>query len=579
MSFPQEVGIPGQVADEAPCRSSLASVRAHDATGCAATSDQGSRARRESLAHRTRASECQTPVTAAPSSSGRRRYLRTAGAATFADDTESTALAARVRELANELHELYDNALCGYHSLDATGLIVQINDTELGWLGYERDEVVGRMHLTDIVPPQYYDFFGQHFALLKQHGRRRDLEYEMRRKDGTTFPVLVNVTAVKDADGRFVRSRATVLDISARKKVEESDLRESELRSTAVLRAALDCIVSIDSRGTIIEFNPAAQKTFGYTREQAVGKDVSTMIIPPAMRSAHRRGLERYLATGETSMLGRRVEVVAMRSDGAEFPAELTIIAVPLRDQTIFTAYLRDITREKWAEQELRRYADELRAVSRKLVEVQEAERRTLASELHDLVGQKLTALNINLNILKGDSARFLTTRQVGSRLEDSLKLVEETVESIRGVMTELRPAVLDDYGLGPTLRWYAKQFMNQTRVATSVSERGPGRRLPRITEEVLFRIAQEALANLAKYARAQKATISLDTSTQITSLTIADDGVGFDPSSRPHPSGDHGWGLTIMRERAAAVGAELTIDSAVGQGTRIIVTWRGDSS
>jgi hypothetical protein len=200
-------------------------------------------------------------------------------------------------------------------------------------------------------------------------------------------------------------------------------------------------------------------------------------------------------------MLGRRVEVVAMRSDGAKFPAELTIIPVPLRDQTIFTAYLRDITREKWAEQELRRYADELRAVSRKLVEVQEAQRRALANELHDLVGQKLTALNINLNILKVESTPSLTTTQIGSRLEDSLKLVEETVESIRGVMTELRPAVLDDYGLGPTLRWYAKQFINQTGVATTVLEHGPGRRLPR------------------------------------------------------------------------------TIESAAGQGTRIIVTWRGDAS
>jgi PAS domain S-box-containing protein len=251
----------------------------------------------------------------------------------------------------------------------------------------------------------------------------------------------------------------------------------------------------------IIEFNRAAEKTFGYTRERAVGNDVAMMIIPPTMRSAHRRGLERYLATGEASMLGRRVEVVAMRSDGAKFPAELTIIPVPLRDQTIFTAYLRDITREKWAEQELRRYADELRAVSRKLVEVQEAQRRALANELHDLVGQKLTALNINLNILKVESTPSLTTTQIGSRLEDSLKLVEETVESIRGVMTELRPAVLDDYGLGPTLRWYAKQFINQTGVATTVLEHGPGRRLPR------------------------------------------------------------------------------TIESAAGQGTRIIVTWRGDAS
>ena len=142
MSIPQGVEIPGQVADEAPCRSSLTSESADDATGCAATPDQGSMAGREFLVHRTHAYECHATVTAAPSSSAGGRHLRAGAAATFTDDADSVALAAEVRELANELHELYDNPLCGYHSLDATGLIVQINDTELGWLGYQRDEVI-----------------------------------------------------------------------------------------------------------------------------------------------------------------------------------------------------------------------------------------------------------------------------------------------------------------------------------------------------------------------------------------------------------------------------------------------------
>jgi PAS domain S-box-containing protein len=505
----------------------------------------------------------------------RARYRAPRPAATFADDTESAALADKVRQLANELHELYDHSPCGFHSIDSAGLIVGINDTELGWLGYTRDEVVGRMPFTDILPPQYHDWFRKNFTRLQGRSRLSDLEYEMRRKDGSVFPVSVTAIAIYDADGRFIHSRASVFDISARRKL-ENELRESKLRSTANLRAALDCIVSIDSRGVIVEFNPAAEKTFGYTREQAVGHDVVTMISPPAMRSAHRRGLERYLATGETSMLGRRVEVVAMRSDGAQFPAELTIIPVPLENEVTFTAYLRDITREKWAEQELRRYADELRALSRRLVSVQEAARRALANQLHDLVGQKLTALNINLNILQSGST---TNPQVDSRLQDSLKLVEETIESIRGVMTELRPPVLDDYGLGPALRWYAKQFANHTGVATTVSEQGVARRLPLTTEDLLFRIAQEALANVAKYAQAEKVTISLDTASHATRLTIADDGRGFDSSARPQPSSDHGWGLMIMRERAAAVGAELTIDSAVGHGTRIIVTLQGDGS
>jgi PAS domain S-box-containing protein len=495
--------------------------------------------------------------------------------ATFTDATESRRLTVEAQRNANELHHLYDDAPCGYHSLDTNGMVVQINDTELGWLGYTRDQVEGKMRFIDLMPPQYSDRFTHNFALLKERGRLRDNDYEMRRKDGSTFPVLISATAVKDSNGQFIRSRASVFDITKRKFAENS-LGESEIRNAAILRAALDCIVSIDTHGKIIEFNPAAERTFGCTREQAVGKDVAEMIIPHAMRGAHHRGMEQYKVTGEGPMLGKRVHVTAMRSDGSEFPVELAITPVELRDQTIFTAYLRDITKEKWAERELRHYGDGLRAVSRRLVEVQETERRALANELHDLVGQKLTALSINLNIVK---SQLSPTRSmpVGARLEDSLTLVEETIESIRNVMAELRPAVLDDYGLTPVLRWYAEQFTKRTGVATEIIEQGPSRRLPPAAEEALFRIAQEALANVAKYARAQKATVTLGATPQVLCLTIADDGCGFDPTASHYPARDHGWGLMIMKERAAAVGAQLNVESAPGRGARVIVTLMSD--
>lgn len=209
---------------------------------------------------------------------------------------------------------------------------------------------------------------------------------------------------------------------------------------------------------------------------------------------------------------------------------------------------------------------------SRRLVEVQETERRDLANELHDLVGQNLTALNISLNIVKMESAASMSA-QVGARLEDSMRLVEETAESIRNVMMTLRPAVLDDYGLTPALRWYVEQFIRRTGVPAAVIEQGLPRRLPPAAEETLFRIAQEALGNVAKYARAGKVTVTLDTTPLRSRLTIADDGCGFDPSACQPPVKGHGWGLMIMRERALAVDAALTVESAPGGGTRIIIT------
>jgi len=215
--------------------------------------------------------------------------------------------------------------------------------------------------------------------------------------------------------------------------------------------------------------------------------------------------------------------------------------------------------------------------VSRRLVEVQETERRALADQLHDLVGQKLTALNISLNIVKIEAVPAMAA-QIGARLEDSLRLVEETIECIRDVMAELRPAVLDDYGLTAVLRWYVEQFVKRMGIATTVIEQGPTRRLPPAAEEAFFRIAQEALANVAKYAHAGKVTLTLATASDGTSLTIADDGCGFDPSACHQPARDHGWGLMIMRERASAVGAELSVESTPGRGTRVIATLSNDA-
>jgi signal transduction histidine kinase len=215
--------------------------------------------------------------------------------------------------------------------------------------------------------------------------------------------------------------------------------------------------------------------------------------------------------------------------------------------------------------------------VSRRIIEVQEAERREVANRLHDLVGQKLTALSISLSIVKSQLLPSQAS-QIGARLDDSLKVVEETTDSIRDVMAELRPAVLDDFGLAPVLRWYAEQFTARTRIVTSFVEKGPVRRLSPTAEHALFRMAQNALANVAKHAHADHAVVTLQTNPQSTCLTVADDGQGFDPKLVHEPTKDQGWGLMIMRERAEAIGAHLNIQSAPGEGTRVIVTLRGNA-
>ena len=136
---------------------------------------------------------------------------------------------------------------------------------------------------------------------------------------------------------------------------EERELKRSEVHKAAIVDSALDCIVTIDHRGCITEFNPAAERTFGHRRDEALGKHLADVIIPPSLREKHRQGFARYLATGEARVLGKRIEMTAVRADGSEFPVELAITRIPLEGPPSFTGYLRDITERKRAEQELRR--------------------------------------------------------------------------------------------------------------------------------------------------------------------------------------------------------------------------------
>jgi PAS domain S-box-containing protein len=181
-----------------------------------------------------------------------------------------------------------------------------------------------------------------------------ECEARLRRFDGVYRWFLIRTNPLRDESGAIVKWYGTNTDIDDRKRAEE-ELRRSEARKTAILDSALDCIVTIDHEGCITEFNPAAEHTFGYRRIEVMGKRLSDIVIPASHREKHRQGLLRYLATGETRVLGRRLELTAVRADGTEFPVELAITRIPLEGDPSFTGYLRDITERKQAEEELRR--------------------------------------------------------------------------------------------------------------------------------------------------------------------------------------------------------------------------------
>lgn len=215
---------------------------------------------------------------------------------------------------------------------------------------------------------------------------------------------------------------------------------------------------------------------------------------------------------------------------------------------------------------------ERLRTLSSRLAEAEETERRRLAQELHDQVGRKLTALGINLNIIRTEVPKD-GPQKVSSLLVESQELVEQTTQLIRGVMSELRPPMLDDLGLVDTLHWYGEQFASRTGISVDMKGDNLTRPLPTRIENTLFRITQESLFNVAKHAQATEVRILLESDDEIVRLIVADDGIGYSPNQLAKPGEDYGWGLLIMAERAEAVGGRCWIEPRPSQqGMQVVV-------
>ena len=224
--------------------------------------------------------------------------------------------------------------------------------------------------------------------------------------------------------------------------------------------------------------------------------------------------------------------------------------------------------------EEVKQQSAHLRTLSGRLAESQEIERKTIARELHDQVGQNLTGLDLNLNIIQGQLSVVSapTKKLIELRVKDSLALVEEMAERVRDLMSELSPSILDDFGLIAALEWYGRKFASRVDFAITVQGQEPTPRLATPIEHALFRITQEALTNVAKHAQANAVTLTIDTDNGIVRLVIADDGLGFEPADQHKAPSRQTWGLLMMAERAEAVGGHCRIESSPGQGTQIIV-------
>jgi signal transduction histidine kinase len=258
--------------------------------------------------------------------------------------------------------------------------------------------------------------------------------------------------------------------------------------------------------------------------------------------------------------------------DGGPVPVEVSLRAFQVAEARCIQTMVRDISERKSMEQERERQAAHLAALSHRLISVQEDERRRLSAELHQRTSPNMAALDINLRSLAGNLPPDVDSEAL-MLLDDAAALLADTADSLREVSADLRPPVLDYAGLLPALQSYVHQFSNRTGVAVDVDCPGLPTRFETEVESTLFRIAQEALSNCAKHAKARQVRIALEVRKHQVTMEIADDGVGFATSTSADGEPAASSGLLSMRERAEFAGGSLRVDSSPGRGTRLSVS------
>jgi PAS domain S-box-containing protein len=337
----------------------------------------------------------------------------------FRDATE----ARRAQETAERLAaivEYSDDAIIGK---DLQGTIISWNAAAERLYGYTAQEAVGQP-ISLIVPPERQAELKAMMERLVRGERVEHLETLRLKRDGTRIDVSLTVSPIKNAYGEVIGASKIAQDIGQRKRAEEA-LRTSEARKAAFFRTALDCIISMDHEGRVLEFNTAAERTFGYREADVLGKELASLIIPPAMREQHKRGLAHYLATGEGPVLDRRLEMIGMRSDGTELPVELTVTRIVVNGPPVFTAHLRDITDRKELENKLRQY----------IADLSEADRRKdefLAMLAHEL-RNPLAAIDYSMQLLSSSPNQLLFATEITQRQVRQLtRLIDDLLDVSR---------------------------------------------------------------------------------------------------------------------------------------------------
>nr|WP_315485885.1 MASE3 domain-containing protein [uncultured Undibacterium sp.] len=341
-------------------------------------------------------------------------------------------------------------------------------------------------------------------------------------------------------------------------------------RLVGVIETAMDGILTIDERHIIILVNPAAASIFGYTVDQLIGAPID-IVIPMRHRHVHNTHVSQFGERGTTKRkMGGNFDdyyVTGLHENGSEFPIEASISSLIENEKRFYTVIFRDISERKIAKEKMAQYHAELSQLSSALQSIREEERKHIARELHDDLGQLLAALRMDLSLLQRDQNLADKSRLTLNSMD---QLLLTSITTLRRIATDLRPRALDEGGLFFALQTLQKEFSQRHGVNCELIADEEQLILDDERSTAIFRIIQESLTNVARHAKANHVTIRFERDDQSLAFTIQDDGRGIEEGAM---NKTRSFGLVGMRERIKAMHGEFKVHSEVGKGTKIEIS------
>jgi PAS domain S-box-containing protein len=475
------------------------------------------------------------------------------------DITERKKAEEAIRESEARFRGIFDNSVVGISAAYPDGRLFLVNKAFAIMYGYDTPEVllkqVGNAEKLYATKKERSKLL----QALRKNGYIDGVEVEVERRDGSHFFVLVSARDIKDVNGILLYSIGTHVDLSERKRIEKK-INDTSIYARNLIEASLDPLVTINKEGKIMDVNLATEHITGKTRDKLIGTDFSDYFTEPKKAE---KGYKIAFSKG----IVRDYPLTIVHSNGSK--TQVLYNATVFKDeigevQGVFAA-ARDITDRKKMEEELRKSKELLENLNQHLTDIRENERTIISREIHDRLGQSLTALKIDMTWL---NQKISSESEESRKLNEMIELVNATSLDVHRISSELRPAMLDDLGLAAALEWYCEEFANRTGLKVQMEIDDV--HTEKIDKDLsIYRVAQESLTNIVRHADAKMIQIKLRKTKENIVLLIQDDGIGISPDKiRSSKS----LGLLGMSERVNQSGGQIEFIAPNKGGTKIRV-------